>query len=145
MLSYVLMRIHTHILDLRHLTVTKRPNKFMSVVLWDTEHPWNEYHPDSFIVGNVALVWTLSWCPSIIHHEMQTSSFHATQGIMGRSIWSSHWRSTRTNQGLDFYSVASFLLYKYILIYVKRFIFVSVICVSVTIKVTRFIFLKRFL
>lgn len=40
-------------------------------------------------------------------------------------------------QTRDFYSVASssFFLYKYILIYVKRFIFfVSVICVSVTIK-----------
>ncbi len=92
-------------------------------------------HTVLFITG--MLCWfdspTWSWCPSSTNHKIQKPPFHTTRGFIGWRIWSSHWRPTRTNQGLLF--CCHLFLYKYILIYVKRFIFfVSVIWVSVTIK-----------
>lgn len=141
--AYTNTHSHTHV-EICNTWLALKRDQIKDCLLFyewlkDSKQPLNVCHTVLFITGMSCRFDspTWSWCSSSTQPQDSnaTLSYH-TRGFMGGRIWSSHWRSTRTNQGLLICCLSLFsFVKKYISIYVKRFIFfVSVICVSVTIK-----------
>ncbi len=106
--KYTCTHTHTQI-DICNTWLALKSDQIKDCLLFyekprDSIQPLNVCHTVLFITG--MMCWfdstTWSWCPSSTNHKIQKPPFHTTRGFMGWRIWSSHWRPTRTNQGVLF-------------------------------------------
>ncbi len=110
MLIQIHMHTHTHThtqIDICNTWLALKSDQIKDCLLFyekprDSIQPLNMCHTVLFITG--MMCWfdstTWSWCPSSTNHKIQKPPFHTTRRFMGWRIWSSHWRPTRTNQGV---------------------------------------------